>query len=181
MVFGRTDRERIALNEDTLWSGGPKDWNNPEGREHLPEIRRLVLERKFGEAEQLVRKLQGAYTQSYQPLGDLRLEFADQGEVTDYERTLDIENATATVRYKIGDNRLRRTMFVSHPDQVIVVQLASEQRSLANSSGTQLPPRCGRRRRPERRGESHRDAVRGPAPRPPRRWHGRIDRRRDSG
>jgi alpha-L-fucosidase 2 len=93
----------------------------------LPEIRRLVLERKFGEAEQLVRKLQGAYTQSYQPLGDLRLEFADQGEVTDYERTLDIENATATVRYKIGDNRLRRTMFVSHPDQVIVVQLASEQ------------------------------------------------------
>jgi alpha-L-fucosidase 2 len=126
MVFGQAHEERIALNEDTLWSGAPRDWDNHEGAQYLPEIRRLVLARRFGEAARLVRHLQGAFSQSYQPLGNLRLSFpSDEGVITDYERTLDISNAVATVRYKQNGNQLQRTMFVSHPDQVLVIQLES--------------------------------------------------------
>lgn len=126
MVFGGIEEERIALNEDTLWSGTPYDWNSSTGRDSLPEIRRLLFARKYQEAAQLCRKLQGAFSQSYQPLGNLRLEFEKRGEVTEYERTLDIASAVAEVRYKEDGHWHRRRMFVSHPDQVIVMEITSE-------------------------------------------------------
>ena len=63
-VFGAIDRERIALNECTLWSGEPKDWNNPGAKAVLPQVRRLLFAGKFKEAEQLCLRMQGPYTQS---------------------------------------------------------------------------------------------------------------------
>src|SRR5580698_575722 len=67
MVFGGINEERLQLNEDTLWSGaGPRDWNNPEARKHLPEVRRLVLEAKdYVAADNECKKMQGPFNQSY--------------------------------------------------------------------------------------------------------------------
>lgn len=56
MVFGGIEKERIALNEDTLWSGYAQDWNNPEAREVLPRIRELIANKQYAEADLLSKK-----------------------------------------------------------------------------------------------------------------------------
>ena len=75
MVFGGVASERLQLNEATLWSGGPTDWNNPGAREVLPQVRAAIFAGDFVKATELAKKMQGPYNQSYQPLGDLRFSF----------------------------------------------------------------------------------------------------------
>ena len=75
MVFGDPLRERLALNEDTLWSGGPTSWNNPDAKAWLPKVREAVFAGRYAEADALTKKMQGPYNQSYQPLGDLLIDF----------------------------------------------------------------------------------------------------------
>jgi alpha-L-fucosidase 2 len=88
MVFGGVETERLQLNDDTLWSGPPqRDWNNPEARQHLPEIRRLLLkEHNYPAADELTRQMQGPYNESYQPLGNLYLNFAEPAGADLYRR-----------------------------------------------------------------------------------------------
>src|SRR6516165_4537997 len=63
MVYGGVFAERIGLNEDTLWSGGPKDCDNPDALKTLPEIRALILKGEFAQAQKLGKKMMGPYTQ----------------------------------------------------------------------------------------------------------------------
>ncbi|UCG89374.1 MAG: glycoside hydrolase family 95 protein, partial [Gemmatimonadota bacterium] len=134
MVFGGIGTERLQLNEDTLWSGEPKDWNNPDAREVLTRIRRLIFEGKYVEADQLSKQMMGPYTQSYMPLGDLSitLEHGDIGR--DYERQLNLETATASVRYTVGGITYKREVFASHPDQIIALRMAADQPHMLNCS-----------------------------------------------
>ncbi|MEO6528666.1 MAG: glycoside hydrolase family 95 protein [Gemmatimonadaceae bacterium] len=127
MVFGGIERERLQLNEDSLWSGGPRDWNNPKAPQVLAEVRRLIAEEKYVEADRAARGMQGPYTQAYQPLGDLHLTF-EHGDSArgGYRRQLDLRSAVADVRYRIGTTNYTREIFASHPDQVIVVRLAAD-------------------------------------------------------
>jgi alpha-L-fucosidase 2 len=126
MVFGGVDEETITLNEGTLWSGAPYDWNSAAGKEFLPKIRELVLAEKFHEAGELTKKLQGAYSQSYLPLGNLRIKFLSQGEPSNYQRSLDITDAVAEVEYQTNGHQHSRKMFVSYPDQVFVLELQTD-------------------------------------------------------
>ncbi|GAA2423498.1 glycoside hydrolase family 95 protein [Streptomyces macrosporus] len=130
MVFGGTDVERLQLNEDTLWAGGPHDYDNPRALASLPEVRRLVFERRWDEARALIDSdLMGVPVEQlqYQTIGDLRLSFADGGaeaaEVSDYRRDLDLATAVATVEYVRAGVRHRREVFASAPDRVVVVRL----------------------------------------------------------
>jgi alpha-L-fucosidase 2 len=101
MVFGGVEAERIQLNEDTLWSGHPRDWNNPEARKYLPVVRRLVLEEeKYVEAGAVCQKMQGPFNESYLPLGNLRLKLETTGGVSGYRRELDLDTAIASVFYR---------------------------------------------------------------------------------
>ncbi len=128
MIFGGTASDRIALNEDTLWSGSPRDWNNPSAREHLPKVRKLILEQQdYHGADAECRKMQGPYNQAFEPLGDLVLNFDQPGEATDYRRDLDLDSAVATVSFSVGRRRYTREVFVSAPHQVIVVRLTGSQ------------------------------------------------------
>lgn len=128
MVFGGITRERLQLNEDTLWSGAPRDWNNPEAKTHLETVRRLVLqEEKYAEADKVCRKMQGPYNQSYLPLADLHVEFPDNGPVTEYRRELDLPTGIAGVYYRAGDCEFSREAFASAPDQVIALRLRATQ------------------------------------------------------
>ncbi|MEP6984453.1 MAG: glycoside hydrolase family 95 protein, partial [Chloroflexota bacterium] len=102
MVFGGVQRERIQLNEDTLWSGGPKDWNNPQAKAVLPEVRRAIAVGDYAKADELCRQMQGPYNQSYQPLGDLHLDFLASEEYGDYYRDLSLDEAIATTRYAMN-------------------------------------------------------------------------------
>jgi alpha-L-fucosidase 2 len=127
MVFGGIEAERIALNEDTLWSGSPKPWNNRDAKKVLPEVRRLVMEEKYHEADALCKKMQGPYNQSYQPLGNLILKFDGLEGAADYRRELDLDSAIAGVTCRAGGALFTREVFCSAKDQVIVVRLACDQ------------------------------------------------------
>jgi len=130
MVFGRVSSERIALNESSFWSGRPHDYNNPDAHEHFAEIRDLVFAGESPSAEKLVEKHfygRPAAQQAYQPLGDLILTSpANDDEVTDYRRELDMQRGVATVSYTAGGVRFTREVFVSHPDRVMVVRVSAD-------------------------------------------------------
>ncbi len=127
MVFGGAPQERIQLNEDTLWSGRPLHRRHPDGRAVLAEIRRLVLqEGDLVAADELTKKLQGPFTESYQPLGDLYLDCAHAGAIAEYARALDLDAAIVHVRYRVGETTFTREVFVSAVDQTLVVRLAAD-------------------------------------------------------
>ncbi|MFZ0428995.1 MAG: glycoside hydrolase family 95 protein, partial [Acidobacteriota bacterium] len=129
MIFGGVSRERIQLNEDTIWSGGRPRPAPPGAFRWLPEIRRLLFNGRYSEAEDLVRdKLLTGYGEatSYQTLGDLLLDTVLQGEPQRYRRSLDLDSGIAATSFEIGGVTHRREVFSSAPDQVIVVHLSAD-------------------------------------------------------
>ena len=133
MVFGKPDEELIQLNEETLWSGGPVNTNpNPNAVRYLAKIREALLGENYKEAEELTRKMQGPFTESYEPLGDLVLKYDFKGEVTDHYRDLDISTAIATTRFKVNGIEYTREQWVTAADQVIVIRLTASQKGGLN-------------------------------------------------
>ncbi|WP_329792100.1 glycoside hydrolase N-terminal domain-containing protein [Lentzea sp. DG1S-22] len=128
MVFGNTDTERLQLNEDTVWAGGPHDYSNPRGAGSLAQIRQLVFSNQWTQAQSLIDQTMlgnPAGQLAYQPVGDLRL-VLPSGTASGYQRTLDLTTATTAVSYVVNNVRHRREVFASAPDQVIVVRLTAE-------------------------------------------------------
>ena len=156
MVFGGLADERIILNEGTLWSGSPQDSDRPDAATFLPEIRRLLIEGKNAEAEALVYKNftakgpgsargrgKDAQYGSYQVLGDLRLRFpGGDMNVSDYRRSLDLSDAIARVSYQQNGINFTREIFVSAPDQAIVIRITADKRGAVNfDAGLDRPER----------------------------------------
>ena len=126
-LYGGVSKERVMLNESTLWTGGPVDPNmNPEAYTHLPAVREALFNEDYELADQLVKKMQGKFSESFAPLGDLWISYDLEGEAEKYERVLDIRNAISIVSFELDGTRYTREMFVSHPDQVVVIRLAAE-------------------------------------------------------
>jgi alpha-L-fucosidase 2 len=133
MIFGGREYESIQLNEQTLWSGGPVNRNpTPDASKHLQEVRDAIFAEDFAKADKLAKQLQGPYTESYQPLGDLVFRQELKGEVTDYYRDLNIENAIATTRFKVGNTEFTREFFVSAPAQVMVMRFKASTKGALN-------------------------------------------------
>ena len=135
MVFGGVASERINLNEQTIWTGGPYEPTRAGGPEALPEIRRLIFAGKHRDAEALFNKnmLGNPVEQmKYQPLGDLLLEFPGHETATDYRRDLDLNQAVASVTYRVGDTEFRREVFASAEGQVVVVRVSANKLSAVN-------------------------------------------------
>ncbi|MCY9663471.1 glycoside hydrolase family 95 protein [Paenibacillus alginolyticus] len=131
MIFGGPCSERLQLNEDSLWYGGPRDRHNPDALVHLPEIRRLIFEGKLKEAESLASLALTAIPETqrhYVPLGDLFLHFQtlDDNQVIDYERELDLSEAVVSISFKAGKVHYRRKIFASYPDGAIVIRLTAD-------------------------------------------------------
>lgn len=133
MVHGGVGREDIQLNEATLWSGGPYQPINPEALQYLPQVRELILAGKYAEAESLANAhllARPAAQMSYQPAGNLFLEFQHEAMPGSYRRELDLETAISTTSYRllgtgISDDAalIRREGFISHPDNVAVFRI----------------------------------------------------------
>jgi len=126
MVFGGTHKERLQLNEESLWAGEPLDVYPDNYAENLARVRRLVLEGKIAEAHALgVAKLTGEPTsfRSYEPLADLLIETEHDGSVRDYRRRLDLSSGVVTVDYRVGDVLFRREVFVSAVDDVLAMRI----------------------------------------------------------
>lgn len=132
MVFGGSNsgspaEEYIALNDDTLWSGKPRDGNNRSAPTYLTEIRKAVLQDKdYHAADTLCHKMQGLFAEAYQPIGSLRIALHHPSEVTDYRRELDLHEACARTEYRVQGTRYRREAFVSKPHGVLVIRLTAE-------------------------------------------------------
>ncbi len=130
MVFGGVAAERLQLNEDTLWAGGPYDPANPEALKALPEIRALIDAGDYAKATEVAdaRFLAKPKRQmSYQTIGDLTLTFPGlDGEPADYVRELDLDGAIATTRFRVGAARYVREVIGSYPDRVIAVRLSAD-------------------------------------------------------
>lgn len=130
MIFGKAAKEKIQLNEDSVWYGGPKERNNPDALQHLPQIRQWIAEGRIRDAEKLaVMALSGVPEgqRHYMPLADLTLAFAGhEGEVEDYRRELDLSTGIVSVTYRTGGVRYNREILSSHVDQVLTVRLEAD-------------------------------------------------------
>ena len=132
MVFGGIAKERIQLNEETVWAGEKRDRNNPQGYKNLAEIRRLLMTGKPKEAEGLADKTMIAIPRRmpmYQTLGDLFLEFKGHSDASEYVRELDLDTGVVRVSYRVGGIKFTREVFVSGVDQVFVIRLTAEPRT----------------------------------------------------
>ncbi|TGX55752.1 glycoside hydrolase family 95 protein [Sphingomonas gei] len=131
MVFGGVARERLQLNEDTLWSGGPYNPVNPSAHAALPEVRRLIFAGLYAEAQALAdAKLMARPLKqmAYQTAGDLLIEMPQlaQAEIRDYERELDLDAALATTRFAANGTRFHREVVACPIRQIIAVRLSSD-------------------------------------------------------
>ena len=132
-IFGGVAHEKIFLNDATLWSGEPISKNpNPNTFKAVDEIRNALEQEDYQLADKLQRKLQGPYSQSYMPLGTLKIDFKNSEAYTDYYRELDISKSTAKVSYKNNGINFTREYFVSHPDQIMAIRLTSDKRTALN-------------------------------------------------
>ncbi|MFY7900793.1 MAG: glycosyl hydrolase family 95 catalytic domain-containing protein [Chitinophagaceae bacterium] len=133
MVFGGVKTERIQLNDNTLWSGYPSSGNNVNAPKVLPEVRKAIFEGDYSKASELWKQMQGPYSARYLPMGDVHIQhhFTDSTTST-YERSLDLNNAIATVQYTINNIQYKRETFTSYPNKVMVIKLtASKKASLS--------------------------------------------------
>ncbi|MFV0539768.1 MAG: glycosyl hydrolase family 95 catalytic domain-containing protein [Aestuariibaculum sp.] len=129
MIFGGTTNERIQLNEDSMWPGGPEDWGNSKGTpDDLAKIRQLVEERKLQLADSLyVEKFSfKSVVRSHQTMGDLYIDFKGDRTITDYKRSLNLNKALSTTTYKVNGYAFSQKVFASTPDDVLIVYLESE-------------------------------------------------------
>lgn len=131
MVFGGTAFERIQVNEESVWYGGPTDRINPDAAEHLGEIRELIFSGEIEKARKLLDLTIAACPDSmhpYQTLGDIKIAFAGAEEVQAYERSLELDSAVSRVNYKSGEVSFERTMFLSYPDDCMVMRMAADRK-----------------------------------------------------
>ncbi len=132
MVYGGTVDEQIQLNEESIFAGKAMDRVNPGARETIPVIRRLLLEGKVKEAQEMAEKNMLAIPRRqppYEPLGDLRLHFegVDAASVEDYRRALDLYDGVVTVGFEAKGVRYTREAFASYPDHAIVMHVQASQ------------------------------------------------------
>ncbi|MBS4223248.1 glycoside hydrolase family 95 protein [Lederbergia citrea] len=132
MVFGGIEKEHLQINEDTLWSGSPKESNNKEAKALLPKLRQLISEEKYEEADQLSKKMMGPYTQSFMPFGDIYFRFHHGNLGRNYVRELDLQSAVSRVSYCVGNAAYKREYFSSFPDQALVMRFECSKPGLLN-------------------------------------------------
>jgi alpha-L-fucosidase 2 len=139
MVFGDPVKEVIQLNENTIWAGGPNRNDNPDAREALPEVRELVFEGKYKEAQDLINSKfisKTSHGMPYQLAGNLRLNFQGHEVFSDYYRELNLEQAVAATHYKINGTTYSTQVFASFPDQVIISRISADKPGSVSFSAT---------------------------------------------
>ena len=128
-IYGGTMVDRISLNDITLWTGEPCNTKvySPDAHTHIAGIRDALRNGDYRKADQLQREVQGHYSQNYQPLGELQIEYADgTTEVSNYIRRLDLYHAKATTEYDRGGHHYTTEYFASHPDKCIIVRITTD-------------------------------------------------------
>ena len=144
MTYGGIEEEKLALNESTMWSGQyNENQNKPFGREKMDQLRKLFFEGKLSEGNRIAGdNLHGNQTSfgTHLPIGDLKMQFIDpEGKVTDYRRSLSLDEAVSSVSFNSGGVNYKREYFATNPDNVLVLRLtADKQKSITMNMGLDL-------------------------------------------
>ncbi len=128
MVFGNPVIERLQLNEETIWAGSPNSNAHSKSLAALPVVRKLIFDGKFDEAQALTDKEMMSQTNNgmpYQTFGSVYISFSGHDKFTNYYRDLNIDNATATVKYTVAGVEYKREILTAFADQVIAVKLTA--------------------------------------------------------
>ncbi len=125
MVFGGTSECRIFLNQDTLWTGYPRQGEYCGKNEAYVQALALVREGRYTEADEVIRNGFLSYgSEAYLPLGELNIRLsAPAGRVSGYRRVLSLDRAVHTVTYRKGSIRIRQELFVSFPARALIFRL----------------------------------------------------------
>jgi len=144
MTYGGIEEEKLALNESTMWSGQyNENQNKPFGREKMDQLRKLFFEGKLSEGNRIAGdNLHGNQTSfgTHLPIGDLKMQFIyPEGKVTDYRRSLSLDEAVSSVSFNSGGVNYKREYFATNPDNVLVLRLtADKQKSITMNMGLDL-------------------------------------------
>jgi len=137
MVFGDPEHERLQLNEESIWAGSKINNNNPHAFAALPELQKAI----FGNQFRLARKIADENfvgtpprIRSYQPLGDLLIDYNWKSKPQNYSRELDLNTGIATTYFTVDGKQFIQEVFVSAPENIIVVHISSPDRGLINAS-----------------------------------------------
>ena len=127
IIYGNPSQERISLNDITFWTGEPDTAvYTPGAYKAIPEIRSALDAGNYQLAQELQKKVQGHYTNNYQPIGNLFIDFADKTEAKNYARKLNISDATAKVTYTKGSNEITTEYIASAPDSVLAIRITAQ-------------------------------------------------------
>ncbi len=129
MVYGDPLNEVIQLNENTVYAGGPNRNDNPGAKDALPEVRKLIFEGKYDEAQELVNEYfisKKSHGMPYQTVGDLQLTFPGHEQYSEYYRELDLDKAIVSSSYSVNGVHYTNSTFASYPDQVIVTRISAD-------------------------------------------------------
>ena len=127
MVFGGVSQEKIQTNDDTFWSGEPRDYQKSGAYQYLPAIRQMLASgNETGAQTEIDNKLLGPYNESYMPLADIILNMTQTGTATDYRRELDLARGVVVVSYNQNGVKYKREIFASYPDQAIVIRITAD-------------------------------------------------------
>ncbi|GAT63414.1 glycoside hydrolase family 95 protein [Paludibacter jiangxiensis] len=150
MVFGDPAKETIQLNENTVWAGSPNRNDNPNAKASLSEVRKLIFEGKYKEAQDLVNQnfiSKTSHGMSYQTVGNLRLSAPGNSNYSGYYRELDLARAVTSTRYTRNGVNFKTETFSSFPDQVIVERITADKRGAISFTASMDRP-TGRDRIP---------------------------------
>ena len=132
-VFGGVNSDQIYLNDITLWSGEPVNPNmNPDAYKNVAAVREALKNEDYKLADQLNKKIQGKFSESYAPLGTLFLNFKHDGDPENYYRELNLSDAISKISYEVDGVKFTREYFISNPDQIMVIKLTSSRKGALN-------------------------------------------------
>jgi alpha-L-fucosidase 2 len=127
MIWGGANKERLGLNEESLWSGYYRDKNNYHAYQSLDKVRQMIINGNYVQAEELISDtMLGEDTENYLPLGDLFFDFEHSENISDYERILDIDNSMALITYTVDGSKYCREYFASYPHQAIFMRISCD-------------------------------------------------------
>lgn len=127
MVFGGIERETLSLNEDSLWSGYPRDTNVKDAASFYHRAQEMICEKQYAKTQRFIEEtMLGPYTQSYLPLCDLLFAFEPLGSIDGYTRELLLNDAICRTAFASGGVRHVREAFVSYPDQAMIYRMSAD-------------------------------------------------------
>ena len=137
MVYGNPINEIVQINEESIWAGCKINNNNPNALKHMDELRKALFESQYDKAKNIAEdNFVGIppEVRSYQPFGDLLINYNWKSSPTDYRRQLDLETGIATSEFQADGKKYSQKIWISAPDNLMVIQIQSDNGGLINAA-----------------------------------------------